>query len=55
MKDITVIIPLLENQLDSDELINAVKSVDQCQEYYEGKLSILYVVNMTIVHKLILA
>lgn len=44
MKDITVIIPLLENQLDSDELINAVKSVDQCQEYYEGKLSILYVV-----------
>ena len=44
MKDITVIIPLLENQLDSDELINAVKSVDQCQEHYEGKLSILYVV-----------
>ena len=44
MKDITVIIPLLENQLDSDELKNAVKSVDKCQEYYEGKLSILYVV-----------
>lgn len=44
MKDITVIIPLLENQLGSDELINAVKSVDECQGYYEGKLSILYVV-----------
>ena len=44
MKDITVIIPLLENQLDSDELKNAVKSVDQCQEYYDGELKILYVV-----------
>ena len=44
MRDITVIIPLLENQLGSDELKNAVNSVDQCQEYYEGKLNILYVV-----------
>ena len=44
MRDITVIIPLLENQLDSDELKNAVKSVDQCQEYYDGELKILYVV-----------
>lgn len=46
MRDITVIIPLLENQLDSDGLKNAVKSVDQCQEYYDGELKILYVVPM---------
>ena len=44
MKDITIIIPLLENQLNSNELESAVKSVDKCQEYYEGKLNILYVV-----------
>lgn len=44
MKDITVIIPLLAEHLESDELANAVKSIDACQEYYEGKLQILYVV-----------
>lgn len=44
MRDITVIIPLLENQLDSNDLENAVKSVDKCKEYYEGKVEILYVV-----------
>ena len=44
MKDITVIIPVLEAQLDSNELENAVKSIGQCQEYYDGKLNILFVV-----------
>ena len=45
MKDITVIIPVLDKQLDSDELTNAVKSVKDCQEFYtDGKLKVLIVV-----------
>lgn len=45
MKDITVIIPVLDKQLDSDELTNAVKSVRDCQEFYtDGKLKVLIVV-----------
>lgn len=45
MKDITVIIPVLEAQLDSNELVNAVNSVKECQKYYnDGKLKVLIVV-----------
>ena len=45
MRDITVIIPVLNKQLNSDELANAVESVKKCQEFYtEGKLKVLIVV-----------
>lgn len=45
MRDITVIIPVLNKQLNSNELTNAVESVKKCQEFYtEGKLKVLIVV-----------
>lgn len=45
MRDITVIIPVLNKQLNSDELANAVESVKKCQEFYnEGTLKVLIVV-----------
>ena len=44
MKDITVIIPVLLNQLNSNELTNAVMSVAECQKYYtDGKLKVMVV------------
>lgn len=45
MKDITVIIPVLNDQLDSNDLVHAVNSVKECQKYYnDGKLKVLIVV-----------
>ena len=45
MKDITVIIPILNDQLDSNDLVHAVNSVKECQKYYnDGKLKVLIVV-----------
>jgi hypothetical protein len=45
MRDITIIIPVLNKQLNSNELTNAVESVKKCQEFYtEGKLKVLIVV-----------
>ena len=44
MKDITIIIPVLANQICTDELIKAVESVKDCQNYYtDGKLKVLIV------------
>lgn len=44
MKDITVIIPVLKNQLESHDLVTAVDSVKECQKYYtDGELSVLIV------------
>ena len=44
MKDITVIIPVLIDQLNTGELATAVKSVIDCQEYYtDGKLKVMIV------------
>jgi hypothetical protein len=45
MKDITVIIPVLNAQLTSNDLVHAVNSVKECQKYYnDGELKILIVV-----------
>ena len=45
MKDITVIIPVLNAQLVSNDLENAVNSVKECQKYYnDGELKVLIVV-----------
>lgn len=44
MKDITVIIPVLKNQLESHDLVDAVESVKECQKYYtDGELKVLIV------------
>lgn len=44
MKDITIIIPVLKNQIDTHELVAAVDSVKECQKYYtDGELSVLIV------------
>lgn len=44
MKDITVIIPVLSSQLESNELVAAVDSVKECQKYYtDGELKVLIV------------
>lgn len=45
MKDITVIIPVLNSQLVSQELMDAVESVKNAQKYYtDGTLKVLIVV-----------
>lgn len=44
MKDITIIIPALSRQLESDDLVAAVDSVKECQKYYtDGELKVLIV------------
>ena len=44
MKNITVIIPVLKNQLESHDLVDAVESVKECQKYYtDGELKVLIV------------
>ena len=44
MKDITIIIPVLSRQLESDDLVAAVDSVKECQKYYtDGELKVLIV------------